>query len=73
MKKLLEFFQESNGTLSSTRLCFVGFAVVLTLTWAYTSLTAEPRALQSIPWDVAAILGMLMTGKVMQKSKESSE
>ena len=70
--RLLEFFQESNGSLSSTRLCFVGFAAVLTMTWAYASLTAEPPALASIPWDVVAILGMLMTGKVMQKGKENA-
>ena len=65
MRKLLE---EDNGNFSSTRLAFLLWVIGALLVWIITSL--KTGTIQSIPESVAAIVGILMTGKVTQKFGE---
>jgi hypothetical protein len=64
----LQFFQESNGRLSSTRLAFLLWAIGVLVTWMSNSLTTGE--LHPIPESIIALMGILMTGKVVQKTVE---
>lgn len=68
MSRLGEFFQEANGSFSSSRLAFLLWAIGTLVVWILTSVKAG--ALQPIPESALMILGMLMTGKVVQKWAE---
>jgi hypothetical protein len=66
---MLKFFQEDNGNLSSTRLIFVLFGVVVLVVWAILSLYVG--VLMSIPESIVTILLGLAASKVIQKPYES--
>lgn len=69
MSKISEFFQDGDGMLSATRLGFLLWVIGLLLVWVSTSLSQG--VLQSVPESVAAIVGVLMTGKVVQSFGEN--
>jgi len=62
------FLQEDNGNFSATRLAFLLWIIGALVAWIITSL--KSGNLQAIPESVAAIIGILMTGKVAQKFGE---
>jgi hypothetical protein len=70
MNKLTEFFKESNGTFSATRLAFLTWAFGVLIVWGIPSVRSGE--LKEIPDTVVAVIGMLMTGKVVQKFSEPS-
>ncbi len=68
MNRLVEFVQETDGSYSATRLGFVAWTLGVLVAWVATSI--DHRSLQPIPESVATILGVLMTGKVVQRAVE---
>jgi len=66
---MLKFFQEDNGNLSSTRLVFVLFGVVVLIVWAILSLYIG--VLMVIPDSIVTIILGLAVSKVIQKPYES--
>ena len=66
--KILEFLQEDNGNFSSSRLAFLLWVVGVLLVWAIASI--KSGSLLDIPESVATVIGILMTGKVVQKFGE---
>jgi hypothetical protein len=70
MSKFLEFFQDGDGLLSATRLSFLLWVIGLLVVWVIESISN--KTLQAIPESVAAIIGVLMTGKVVQSFSENS-
>lgn len=68
MKRLGEFFQEQNGSFSSTRLAFLLWAIGVLAVWIVISIRGG--AIQPLPESLIMILGVLMTGKVVQKWAE---
>lgn len=70
MKKSLQFFKDDNGELSSTRLAFLAWAIGVLVVWIISSLTTG--SLQKIDDSIGIILGILMSGKVVQKFAEKS-
>jgi hypothetical protein len=68
MNKLLEFLQEDNGGFSATRLGFLLWVVGVLIVWMITSL--KSMTLAPIDSSVATVIGILMTGKVVQKFGE---
>ncbi len=66
---ILQFLEEDNGTLSSTRLAFLLWVVGVLVIW--TDASWHAHALQAIPSSLQVILGILMTGKVTQKFGET--
>src|SRR3954466_4456399 len=69
MAGLSEFVQETDGSFSATRLGFLAWVLGVLVAWIATS--ADHRALQPIPESVAAVLGVLMTGKMVQRFGEN--
>ncbi|MGA7563973.1 MAG: hypothetical protein WBW55_12270 [Desulfobaccales bacterium] len=68
MKAAQSFLQEDNGNFSATRLAFLLWIIGVLVVWIMDSVKAA--SLQGIPESVAAIIGILMTGKVAQKFGE---
>ena len=68
--KLLEFLQEDDGSFSATRLAFLLWVVGVLVVWVFESIRLN--ALQSLSGDVTTIIGILMTGKVVQKFGEKN-
>lgn len=66
--RLLEFVEENNGSLSATRLAFLLWVIGVLVVWIVDSLRSGTP--QSVTGDVATIIGILMTGKVVQKFGE---
>ena len=66
---MLNFFREDNGNLSSNRLVFVLFAIVVLIVWAILSLYVG--VLMVIPDSITTILLGLAVSKVVQKPFES--
>ena len=62
--KILEFVQDGSGALSSTRLAFLLWAIVVLFVWAYTCITTGK--IVTVDWSVVGIIATLMTGKVAQ-------
>jgi hypothetical protein len=73
MNRILEFFQEDNGGLSATRLAFLYWALGVLIVWIVESLASKPMVIAKIDSNVTTILGILMTGKVVQKFGEKPE
>ena len=65
-KKLGEFFQDGNGTLSATRLGFLLWVIGVLVIWIVDSLNSTPMALQKIDQSVLTLIGILMGGKAVQ-------
>lgn len=68
MAKLAQLFMESNDKISSTRVGFLLWVVVVLAVWAYVSI--RTMSMPAIPESVIVLLGILMTGKVTQKFAE---
>lgn len=68
-KSAAEFLQEDNGGFSSTRLAFLIWVLGVLIVWMYDSI--QSGALQKIDNSVVTLIGVLMTGKVVQKFKEA--
>lgn len=66
--KLLEFLQEDNGVMSSTRLALLLWVVGVLAAWLVMSIRAG--SLQAIDSSIQTVLGILVTGKVTQKFGE---
>jgi hypothetical protein len=67
--KLYEFLQEDNGNFSSTRLAFLLWTIGVLIVWSITSLHST-TGLAVLPESIVIIIGLLMTGKVVQKFEE---
>jgi hypothetical protein len=68
MNKMLEFLQENNGGFSATRLGFLLWVIGVLVVWMINSL--KEKGLAPIDSSVTAVIGILMTGKVVQKFGE---
>lgn len=68
--KFYEFFQEDNGTCSSTRLAFLLWVIGVLLVWGIKSIQCPGLELADIPKSILTILGILASGKVTQKNFE---
>ena len=66
MSKLLRFFKDKAGNLSSMRLMMVGIIALVMSVWAYLSITSQ--ALVEIPAGVVSVVLAAITGKVVQTS-----
>lgn len=66
--KLLEFLQEDNGGFSSSRLAFLLWIAGVLIAWIIASI--KGGSLQEIPDSVVTVIGILMTGKIVQKFGE---
>lgn len=66
--KFMEFFHEADASLSATRLALLLWIFGVLGVWMFTSLKAGH--LEDIPESVSTIIGVLMTGKVVQKFGE---
>ncbi len=62
--KFAQFFQDGTGAYSATRLAFLLWAVGVLAIWIFESINKS--ALQPVDSTVTTILGILMTGKVVQ-------
>jgi hypothetical protein len=69
MSQMSEFLEDAEGGFSATRLGFLAWLFGVLVAWVAASVSH--RALQPIPESVAAILGILMTGKVVQRFGEN--
>ena len=69
MNKLAEFFQESNGTFSATRLAFLAWIFGVLIGWR-TDTAQHQYKMAEIPQSVQVLIAVLMTGKVAQKFSE---
>lgn len=76
MKKLGQFFQDDNDRFSATRLVMVAWVLGSLLTWGVWSFNVKgdkaDKKMPELPSSVQVILGVLLTGKVMQKFGEGS-
>ena len=70
MSKLAQFFQEDNGTFSATRLAFLTWVFGALIMWGVSSFQSPDRKMQEVPQSVQVLIGILMTGKVVQKFRE---
>jgi hypothetical protein len=70
MNKVVQFLQEKNGDFSSTRLAFLLWIIGTLIAWVWVSVTQG--TLQPIDETVVTIIGILMTGKVVQKFPEGN-
>ncbi|HSY26997.1 MAG TPA: hypothetical protein VK832_05810 [Burkholderiaceae bacterium] len=64
MQNVVGFLQDGNGNLSATRLAFLLWAIGVFGVWAWVSI--HTNTLMPIDPSVQTILGVLMTGKVVQ-------
>jgi hypothetical protein len=62
------FLQNDNGGWSATRLAMLLWVVGVLVIWAYRSIQAGQ--VQGIPQSVVTIIGILVTGKVVQRIGE---
>jgi hypothetical protein len=65
---VIQFLQGDNGDFSSSRLAFLLWAIGVLIVWCVSSF--KKGSLVCIPDSVSTILGILMTGKVVQKFGE---
>lgn len=70
-KRLLEFFQDGDGLLSSTRLAFLSTIFLVLTVWGYASLHSKTV----VPLDnsVVYLVTALMAGKVGQSFAENKK
>jgi hypothetical protein len=65
------FLEDNSGGYSATRLAFLLWAVGVLAVWVYTSI--KNGSIQPLDGSVTTILGILMTGKVVQRFGEKPE
>jgi hypothetical protein len=71
MNRILEFLQENNGGFSATRLALLLWVVGVLVVWIIDSL--KSGTLAPIDSSIATVIGILMTGKVVQKFGEKDD
>lgn len=69
MPKITQFLQEGDGQFSATRLGFLLWVIGVLIVWVIDSLIS--KTLQPIPEQVQVLIGILMTGKVVQRFGEN--
>ena len=69
--KLSSFLEDNSGGFSATRLAFLLWAVGVLAVWIYSSI--ENNNLAKIDNTVVTVLGILMTGKAVQRFGEKSD
>jgi hypothetical protein len=65
-----QFFQDTDGKLSATRLVMIIWAFGVLIVWGFVTL--KTGTLTELPNSVVEILGIVLTGKVVQKFGENS-
>ncbi len=65
-----QFFQDTDGKLSATRLVMILWVIGTFCIWSYISI--KSASLVELPSSVVEILGILLTGKVVQKFSENA-
>ncbi len=68
MPKVAQFLQDDNGNFSATRLAFLSWIFGVLVMWGVSSYNQQK--MQEIPQSVQVLIGVLMTGKVVQKFSE---
>ncbi|MDB0510056.1 hypothetical protein [Ralstonia solanacearum] len=63
--KIVQFLQDGSGNLSATRLGFLLWVIGVLLVWADVSIT-HPESVHGIDNSVLTLIGILMSGKVVQ-------
>lgn len=66
MNKMVQFFKDKAGNLSSMRLILAIVVGTVIFVWAYLSLSAH--AMSDIPTGVVTVVLVAITGKVVQTS-----
>ena len=66
-----QFLQDESGAYSSSRGILIAWAIGVLFCWGWVSLTSS--ILQPIPETVLALIGILVTGKTIQKKIEKTE
>lgn len=61
----LGFLQDGSGDFSATRLAFLLWSISVLVVWCYVSLVID-QGLAKVDQSILAIIGVLMTGKVVQ-------
>ncbi|HEY9909784.1 MAG TPA: hypothetical protein V6D18_19505 [Thermosynechococcaceae cyanobacterium] len=69
MNKLTEFLQDPNGEFSSTRLAFLAWIFAVLIGWGVDTARHDYKMAQ-IPESVQVLIGVLMSGKVVQRFGE---
>jgi hypothetical protein len=69
MKKMLEFLEDGTGALSATRLGFLLWVLGVLGVWAVDSVLTQK--VQGIDNSIITIIGILMSGKVVQSFSEN--
>ena len=70
--KLSSFLEDNSGGFSATRLAFLLWALGVLAVWIYSSIRNNGCSL-GIDGSVTTILGILMTGKVVQRFGEQPD
>ena len=68
LSRLAEFLEAPDGSFSATRLAFLAWALGVLVVWI--SVSFARNSLQPINPSVTYVLGILMTGKVIQRFRE---
>lgn len=71
MKNLGQFLQDSNHEFSATRLAFLAWIFGALIVWGAGSF--QEKQMQKVPESVIALIGVLMTGKAIQRFGETSD
>lgn len=71
MNKLNEFLSDNSGGLSSNRLAFLAWTLGPFIVWSFLSLMKMD--ILSIPDSILGIIGIMTTGKVIQRFGEKTE
>lgn len=66
---MASFLQEDDGKWSATRLALLLWVVGVLVIWGYSSVRA--RQMQEVPDSVVTVMGILTTGKVVQRFGET--
>jgi len=69
--KLSQFLEDNSGGLSATRLAFLLWALGVLAVWIYLSI--EQGKIAEIDRTVVMVLGILMTGKTVQRFGEQPD
>jgi len=64
------FLEDNDGGFSSTRLVMILWMLGVLIVWIYKSLTQTE--LQPIPESVVAVIGIIVTGKAVQRYGEKA-
>lgn len=66
--RLLEFFEDDTGRLSSMRLLFLGWGVGALIVWSFLSI--KSKTLLELPISITMFISSLVAGKIVQNYTE---